>query len=111
MSPPLATRRDSLLDYVWARPKLPGVPDRQFLVTAEGTVDLPKNAEYDLFTISDDGIRVWIDDKLAIDNWVPHESVVDRAELKPGKRRLRVEYYQVDGWVELRVEVRTRPRS
>jgi hypothetical protein len=51
---------------------------------------------------------VWIDDKLAIDNWKPHESVVDRAAIRPGKHRLRVEYYQVDGWVELRVEIRRR---
>ena len=107
---PLATRRDSLLDYQWSRPKLTGFPDRQFLATAEGTVDLPKNAEYDVFTISDDGIRVWIDDKLTIDNWTPHESAVDHADLKPGKHRLRVEYYQVDGWVELRVEIRPRRR-
>lgn len=108
--PPLATRRDSVLDYVWSHPTLAGFPDRQFLAAAEGTVDLPKNAEYDLFTISDDGIRVWIDDKLAVDNWTPHESTVDRADLKPGKHRLRVEYYQVDGWVELRVEVKPRRR-
>ncbi len=110
-SPVLAVRRDSVLDYLWSRPSLPGFPDRQFLVAAEGAVELPKNAEYDLFAISDDGLRVWVDDKLAIDNWVPHESVVDRAELKPGKHRLRVEYFQVDGWVELRVEIRARPRN
>ena len=79
------------------------------MVAAEGTVDLPKGADYDLVGISDDGIRVWIDDKLAIDHWSPHESAVDLAEIKPGKHRLRVEYYQVDGWLELRVEIRRRP--
>lgn len=110
-NPPVATRRDSVLDYVWSRPKLPGFPERQFLVVAEGTFEIPKGGEYDLFTISDDGIRVWIDDKLVIENWAPHESVLDRTELKSGKRRVRVEYYQVDGWVELRVDVKLRPRT
>jgi len=108
---PLAARRDSLLDYLWSRPALAGFPERQFLATAEGTVDLPKNAEYDLIVISDDGVRVWVDDKLALDNWTPHESVVDQVDLKPGKHRLRLEYFQVDGWVELRAVVRVRNRA
>jgi nitrous oxidase accessory protein NosD len=105
---PLLTRRDSLLDYLWARPKLAGFPESRFVAVAEGSVELPKNAEYELVTISDDGIRVWIDDRLVIDNWTAHESSVDRAGIKSGKHRIRVEYYQVDGWVELRAEVRRR---
>ncbi|OYW03117.1 MAG: hypothetical protein B7X11_03455, partial [Acidobacteria bacterium 37-65-4] len=55
-------------------------------------------------TISDDAVRVWVDGKLAIDDWAPHESVVDHAPLAGGRHRLRVEYYQVDGWVELRLD-------
>jgi nitrous oxidase accessory protein NosD len=105
---PLAIRRDSTLDYQSGRLKLPGFPQDRFLVRAEGVVELPKNAEYELIAISDDGVRVWIDDKLVIDNWAPHESAVDRAAVRTGRRRLRVEYYQVDGWVELRVEIKKR---
>jgi hypothetical protein len=30
---------------------------------------------------------------------------VDHAPLAGGKHRLRVEYYQVDGWVELRLDI------
>ncbi len=106
----VVARRDSLLDYLWARPKLPGFPESRFLVVAEANIELPKNGEYELVTISDDGIRVWIDDRLAIDDWKPHESVVDRADVRPGKHRVRLEYYQVDGWVELRAEVRQKGR-
>jgi len=62
---------------------------------------------YTLRTISDDGVRVWLDDKLVIDDWTPHESLVDNAPIAPsgGRHVLRVQYYQVDGWTELRVEV------
>ena len=102
----LVARRDSLLDYMWSKPRLPGFPERQFLVVAEAQSDLPKGGDYELVAISDDGLRVWVDDKLAIDDWTPHESVVDRADLRPGKHRIRVEYYQVDGWVELKVDIR-----
>ncbi len=56
-------------------------------------------------TISDEGVRVWVDGNLTIDDWGPHESAVEAAALAPGKHELRVEYYQVDGWTELRVDI------
>jgi nitrous oxidase accessory protein NosD len=107
--PPLVTRRDPVLDYLWYRPRLPGFPAEQFGVLAEGVVDLPAG-EYELVTISDDGIRVWADDRVVIDRWEPHGSELVTAALAGGRRRLRVEYYQVGGWVELRVEIRRAER-
>jgi hypothetical protein len=61
--------------------------------------------EYTLRTISDDGIIVWVDGKLMIHNWQQHESAVDYAPLTGGHHELRVEYYQADGWYELRVDI------
>jgi hypothetical protein len=58
-----------------------------------------------LQTISDDAIRVWVDDALVIDDWTPHESRVDVAPLGGGHHQLRVQYLQVDGWVEQRLEI------
>jgi hypothetical protein len=89
---------------MWYRPTVPGIPSKQWALVATGTVDLPAGP-YTLQTISDDAVRVWVDDSLAIDAWSPHESRVDVAPLPVGRHRLRVEYYQVDGWVELRVEI------
>jgi len=72
---------------------------------ATGTVTLPAGT-YSLRTISDDAVRVWIDGALAIDAWTPpHESQVDYAPIAAGEHKLRVEYRQVDGWVELRVDI------
>jgi hypothetical protein len=48
---------------------------------------------------------VWVDEKLVIDNWTPHESQVDYAPIQSGTHKLRVEYRQVDGWVELRFDI------
>jgi alpha-L-fucosidase len=73
-------------------------------VEATGWVDLAAG-EYTLRTISDDAIRVWIDGVLVIDNWKPHESALDFAALKSGRHNLRVQYYQSDGWYELRLEI------
>jgi len=102
---PLVSRTDPVLDYMWSRSRLPGFPAERFGVVAEGDVDLP-SGEYELVTISDDGIRVWVDDVLVVGRWMPHESELVTAPLSGGRHVIRVEYYQVDGWVELRAEVR-----
>ena len=61
--------------------------------------------EYTLRTLSDDGVRVWVDGVLVIDDWKPHETALDFAPLAGGHHDLRVQYYQADGWYELRVDI------
>ena len=101
---PTLTRRESRLDYMWYRPTIPDLRQSRFVIEATTMVMLPAGV-YTLRTISDDAIRVWIDGALAIDHWTPHESAVDYARLSGGRHEVRVQYAQVDGWSELRVEV------
>ncbi len=99
------------LDLMWYRPGL-GLPEERWALTASTPIELPRGGPYTLRTISDDAVRVWVDGRLVIDRWTPGESRVDHAEIAPGRHDLRVAYFQVDGWVELRVEVvRGSPRS
>src|SRR4051812_12787617 len=83
---------------------LPNLPRENLALEATGWVDLAPG-EYTLRTISDDAVRVWVDGVLAIDDWKPHESALDFAAVKGGRHNLRVEYYQGDGWYELRLEI------
>ncbi len=94
------------LDFMWYRPpsSLARVPQEHWSLEAMGSVDLPPGA-YTVRTISDDAVRVWVDGALVIDDWDPHESKVDAASLAAGRHAFRVEYRQVDGWVELRLEI------
>ncbi len=101
---PILTRRERRLDYMWYRPTIRELPQARFAAEATTAVVLPAG-QYTLRTISDDAIRVWVDGVLAIDNWTPHESAVDSAPLAAGRHDIRVQYAQVDGWSELRVEV------
>ena len=105
-SPAAPLRTVPRLDFMWYRPPATYafLPQSNWSLTATGTVSLEPGT-YSLRTISDDAVRVWIDGTLAIDAWTPHESQVDYATLPPGKHDLRVEYRQVDGWVELRVDI------
>jgi len=92
------------LDFEWYRPTLAGLPLAHWSLDATGTVTLAPGT-YTLRTISDDAVRVWVDGALVIDHWTPHESMVDAAPLTGGRHELRVAYYQVDGWTELRVDI------
>jgi len=101
---PLLTRQAPRLDLEWYRPQIAGVPAERFAMEATESLTLPPGT-YTVRTISDDAVRVWVDGALVIDDWTPHESVVDHAPLAGGRHELRVQYYQVDGWTELRLDV------
>jgi hypothetical protein len=102
--PALATPPAGPLEWMWYRPTIPGIPAERWAAVAETEVTLPRGT-HRLRAISDDGVRVWVDGRLVIDRWAPHESVVDEAPIAGGRRRLRVEFYQVDGWTELQLRV------
>jgi hypothetical protein len=102
--PPFATEKTDRLDYLSSRAIVEGAPNNHVAIVAEGDAVMPPG-RFTLRTISDDGVRVWVDGTLAIDNWAPHESVVDTAPISGGRRRLRVEYYERTGFAELRVEI------
>jgi hypothetical protein len=105
---PILSRRLSRLDLEWYRPQIPELPLERWALEATTAVELPPG-RYRIRTISDDGIRVWVDDRLVIDRWSVHESAVDTAPIEGGAHRLRVGYFQEGGWTELRVEILREP--
>ena len=70
---PLKTDRRDRLDYMSGGAIAEGLPRDRVALVAEAEIDLPPG-DYTLRTISDDGIRVWMDDERIIDRWTPHES-------------------------------------
>jgi parallel beta-helix repeat protein len=103
-SSPILARQMPRLDFMWFRPTIPELPQARFAVEAEGRVVLPPG-EYTLRSLSDDGIRVWVDGQLVIDNWDLHGTEVDYASLTGGDHDIRVRYFQIEGWAELRLDI------
>ena len=101
---PLKLVSTDRLDYISGRSLEEGVPRDRFAIRAEGTVDLPPG-DYTLRVISDDGVRVWLDESLVMDVWTPHESRVDEVRIAGGRRKIRLDYYEVDGFAELRLDI------
>jgi nitrous oxidase accessory protein NosD len=101
---PVKTERRERLDYMSGGAIADGLPRDRVAMVAEGEVDLPPGP-YLLRTISDDGIRVWMDDERILEHWSPHESAVDIVPITGGKRRFKLEYYEIGGFAELRFEI------
>jgi hypothetical protein len=94
------------LDYMSGRSILAGddsFPRDRVALSATAEADLDRRHE--LLVISDDGVRIWDNDRLIVDRWNDHESMLDRVALEAGRHRLRVEYYDRTGFAELRVQL------
>ncbi|MGB0646933.1 MAG: PA14 domain-containing protein, partial [Bradymonadia bacterium] len=71
-----------------------------FRVRWSGYITPSYTETYTFATLSDDGIRVWIDDRLVIDNWTGHAPRFDygRIQLVEGRPyTIMVEYFQGGG--------------
>ncbi|MDX1953591.1 MAG: PA14 domain-containing protein [Verrucomicrobiota bacterium] len=71
-----------------------------FSIRWTGSIQSSENGEHTFWTISNDGIRLWIDDKLIIDNWTSHSAKEDRATIALEKDRsykIKIEYFQSGG--------------
>jgi len=101
---PRAERTASRLDWFWSRPRDAAMPASRLALEAESAVTLPAG-RYTLRALSDDAVRVWVDDVLVIDDWTPHETRPAYASLAGGAHRLRVQYVNVGGWAELRLDL------
>jgi parallel beta-helix repeat protein len=108
--PAVATLDTNRLDLTWYGPPRKAIPQANVLTEAVAMVRLAPG-RYRLRTIADDAIRVYVDDKLVVDDWNPGESHAKEAEFQAnGEHRVRVEHLQLDGWYELRVDFeRVRP--
>jgi hypothetical protein len=77
-----------------------------FGLTAETTLEL-EAGRYLLKVTSDDGVRVFVDGRTALENWTWHAPTLDRLELElsAGEHAFALEYFQIDGAVALLVEL------
>jgi glycogen debranching enzyme len=103
---PKLTRTDQRIDFNWNdTPPDPALGLTNYSVRWIGKIRPATSGEYMLETSSDDGVRVWLDRKLVIDNWTVHPPTTDRStpmRLDAGKEYgIRVEFYQKEGGAEI----------
>ena len=102
-TPPARTVTLTRLAYANARAFGEGFTSR-IGITATGLTVLPAG-RYDLLVTSDDGVRVWVDEKLVLEDWSIHGPKDDRIPISGGAHTLRLEYFQNTGAAALQVRV------
>jgi len=107
---PVLVRQDSDIDFDWGHGSPgPGVPADNFSVRWTNTLRLDKG-RYRFSAETDDGVRLYINDRLVIDKWRVQARTQHTYEtsLDGGEVRVRVEYFDEWGaaFARLRIEVR-----
>jgi len=100
-------RVDPAIDWTWGEnAPLPGIASETFSVRWTGTIAPGFSETYTFFTQTDDGVRLWINGVLVIDDWNDHAVKENSAsvQLVAGRNyNLRVEYYDRSGGATARL--------
>jgi hypothetical protein len=106
----VATRQDSDIRFDWTgKAPLDALTRNNYSVRWTANLAPKTSSPYIFKTYADDGVRVWLDDKLIIDDWKVHgtnETDADAIQLNAGQNyTLKVEYFQAEGDANCRLEV------
>ncbi|MDW8852441.1 glycoside hydrolase family 3 N-terminal domain-containing protein [Flavobacterium sp. MMLR14_040] len=97
---PVLTRIDNQLEFDWPWSPGDGVTDDDFSIRWTGYIQSEKSFDGWLGLSSDDGIRMWVDDQLVIDNWTKGATsmVTTPKNIEAGKKyKVRIEMWE-GGW-------------
>ncbi len=104
---PLAQRIEAV-NFSWgtARPAI-GVPADGYSVRWSGTLTVPTSGSYRFRTVSDDGVRLWVNGTQRINNWTDHGVTTNTSSafnLTAGRRSITLEYYDRSGGATIQLQ-------
>ena len=98
---PALVRTDKHVHFDWGEGSFaPDQPIDHFSVRWTGYFVPKKSGDYKFFTSADDGVRLYIGDETAINDWQPHSQTLDTAarHLEAGQAyKVRLEYFESVG--------------
>ncbi len=108
--PPALVRTDPRVDFQWGGGSYSEEgPVDHFSVRWSGYFVPKKSGGYTFFTSSDDGVRLFVDDRQVINDWQHHAETVNSyaARLEAGKPyKIRLEYFEATGDATMRFGAR-----
>ncbi|HOT91380.1 MAG TPA: PA14 domain-containing protein [Anaerolineae bacterium] len=92
---PVLVRTDAAVDFDWGwESPAPEIPANNFAVRWAGKFTF-EAGRYRFTTITDDGVRVYVDDRLVLDSWRPMRGTrYATVNLTAGEHSVRVEYFE-----------------
>ena len=108
---PALVRTDRQIDFHWGEGSFAeGQPVDHFAVRWTGYFVPKLEDDYRFSTSADDGVRLYLDDELVIDDWKPHAETLNEyvKHLEAGKaHKIRLEYFENVGTATMRFGVGT----
>lgn len=103
---PAATRVDQKVDFNWqtGTTGIKNFPDTNFSIRWTGVIRPENSGVYTFVAKGDDGFRLWVDDKLIINDWKDQGTtqVTATTTLEAGKEyAIKLEYYDRSGSAEI----------
>jgi parallel beta-helix repeat protein len=109
---PVRTEKVSKLDYAWwGGIKANNETYKQFATIASATADIPPG-EYELAVTWDDAVRIYVDEKLVLNEWQPSKYTFDESPhrtipitISKGPHSFRVEHIELGGFATLSMKL------
>ena len=97
---PILSQIEPQIDHQWGSAEVAGGLADLVSARWRGNLEVPLTETYRLITTSDDGVRLWLDGRLVIDNWTDHGTTDNTAtvDLVAGQYyMIQMEYYENGG--------------
>jgi beta-glucosidase len=98
---PALVRTDKHVHFDWGEGSFAaGEPVDHFAIRWTGYFVPKESGDYKFYTSADDGVRLYVGDEIAIDDWLPHSQTLDVAarHLEAGQAyKIRLEYFESVG--------------
>lgn len=98
---PASSQTVADIDFNWGTGSpLPSIAPDTFSARFDGFLQAAETGNYTLYTKSDDGVRLWVDNQLLIDDWTRHSTSEKSAtmRLEAGRKyAIRLEYFNAYG--------------
>ncbi|GAB3707045.1 hypothetical protein GCM10027592_40820 [Spirosoma flavus] len=99
---PALSRTDETINFDWAQNEpAPDIGSDKYTVRWTGKIIAPLTDTYSFFTETDDGARLWVNNKLLIDHWTyqPSREWLGQIDLAEGQSYdIRMEYFENEGY-------------
>nr|WP_320117185.1 PA14 domain-containing protein [uncultured Marinifilum sp.] len=97
------------LNYSWGygAPESTLVGNDQFSVRFTGSVKAEQAGTYTFYTTSDDGVRLWVDGQLIVDQWNDHGTTIHKGTISLSEAQITpivLEYYENGGGAVVKLE-------
>ncbi|MEM4724854.1 MAG: PA14 domain-containing protein [Candidatus Hadarchaeum sp.] len=102
---PFLVLNERVIDFDWgAGTPASGMPADHFSARWTRTVFLDAGT-YRFYALSDDGVQLWVDEKMVIDHWMDSaaQTYVGDLYLPQGSHTIRVQYYENAGMAVIKV--------